>query len=879
MKKILFFLSFLYLDLFSSQVVPGDEYISAKDKKIDLIVASEYEKLAPKIFGFEKKVFEKYEKLFGYMLDDKLYLIFASSNNQIANAFSTQFPLNMQVDYIGGSLMSDYFSTTSWFKTILSHESAHNFQLNAKKNPISAFLHKIVKNTPYTSLLFIPVFPVPNIFESSFILEGNAVLNESLFANGGRLYSGEALAMSVLQAKAGYITPQRVYNDHLFFPYKTHHYIVGGFFQLFLAQKYGLKKTNRYFLAYSDQWLPFFTNSVFKTHFGKNFEEELKEYNQWLLKKGESFIPTQAKKIVSSKSAISLSSDKKEIFFLITDKKSAPKLVRFDKKSGSFSFESGDYLFGKVFKIDGKFYTRSYAKTKKNKIEIALFNENGVVEKNSGGKVLQDILSDKKELYFAVKSSFDEPKLYKDGKYLYKVNSSVITDSGEDIYYFRQKGKKRTLYKNEKALFSFNGYYSKAVDIDSKKRVLFISNSSSGTTLYRYDPNSGIQRVLDSDDVIDAKLIDDENLLVEVIRADKIEMLQTKISPKNQSPFEVSYFFESEDNKSIEMKTYKTHKYKPIKNLRYSSLNQFVELNENNEIDFNLRATFADPLEQNYFSLFLSRLNNKTIMGTGYLNEQNLANFYIDLYAVLEEEKSVKSRGVGFNGYLKYPLYKNVYKSADFKIGYHLDSNKDERSPLSIALSFSDTKRFGYSFYPNDKNALKIYGVNDREDYIFGAKYNFSKGFDREVFLKALFEYSKSDLKDLDAKKSRGVWVDDAKISGIDDPSRIVMGSLVNDIYVKDVLKCGVGISKVFNASAYFYSFPLSLRREALYTKYSYYNLGVKNGRLNIDEYTLGLTLELLLMHKSVVNVDFEFLFNDDYSPVNRFKMIIDASF
>ncbi len=879
MIKLLLSSLLIAVSLAAFEVLPGDRYLSVNDGRIELVIAKEYEDKTDELLGFENEILDRYEKSFGYRLDDKLYLILASSNNQIANAYSTQFPLNMQVNYVGGSLLADYFSTTSWLKNILIHESAHNFQLNAKKNPISAFAYKIVKNTPYTSLLFVPIFPVPNIFESSFILEGNAVLNESLFANGGRLYSGAALAMTLTQAKGGFVTPKRVYNDHLFFPYGTHHYIVGGYFQLYLARKYGLQKTNRYFLAYSNQWLPFFTNSVFKAHFGQNFENELEEFNESLLKKAENFTPTKGQNIVFSKSSIALNSDENEIFFLISDQKSPPELIRYNKKTCRFSKKRANFLFGQVFKIDKKFYTQSYAKTKIDKIEIALFDKNAVVKRGSEGKVLQTVLPDGKKLYFDVKSSLNSLKLYADDTFIGSVNSSVVSDRDGNIYYFKQKGKNRTLYKNSEPLFSFKSYYSKVADIDSYGRILFISNSKYGSTLYRYD--GSIQRVLKSDDLLDAKLIDDEHVLAEVIRADGIRMIKTDLISMKEEPYEVSYFFEKEfaDTYYDRSEKIKRKDYAPVKNLHYSSLLQSLEVSRNGGLNFNLRATFADPLERNFFSLYLSKYEDDTIGGIGYANSENILNYSVDIYAVIDHAKDVRDRGFGVNAYVNYPLYRHTYKRSDIEFSYHLDSDKDERSPFSVAISYSDTKRFGYSFYSNDKKAFSVYGVNDRSDFIYGVSYRFYKGFEREFFTGAKIEYVKSDVKNPDSKRNRGVWIDNSDLSIVKDPSRLVMPSLSNDLYVEEAIKAKFSISKVLNQSLYFYSFPLSLRREALYADYSYYNLKKNRNRVNVNEYTLGLTLELLLMHKSAAYVSFEYLLNDDIRDSNGFKMVINTSF
>jgi len=48
--------------------------------------------------------------------------------------------------------------------------------------------HRVLGNTPFTHIGILPIFPIPNIMINPFLLEGNAVLNESRFGNGGRLY-------------------------------------------------------------------------------------------------------------------------------------------------------------------------------------------------------------------------------------------------------------------------------------------------------------------------------------------------------------------------------------------------------------------------------------------------------------------------------------------------------------------------------------------------------------------------------------------------------------------------------------------------------------------------------------------------------------------
>ena len=827
---------------------------------------------------YENAVLTNYETLYGYVLDDTLYLGLASSHNQIANAFSTQIPLNMQMNYIGGSLMPDYFAATSWLKTILIHETAHNFQLNAKRNPLSSFVHKIVKNTPVTWLYFAPVFPLPNLLESSFILEGNAVLNESIFGNGGRLYSGAMKALTLTQAQAGLITPERCYNDHLFFPYGTHHYIVGGFFQLFLAQKYGVEKTDRYFLAYSDQWLPFFTNAVFKAHFGKNFETLLQEYNQWLSKEVQEFHVSEGEEVAFSKYNGALNRDKDEVYFLISDAHSAPKLVRVNKKNKATTIQPTEHLFGQLFKIKGKYYSQTSASVKNNRIAIALFDAHGKMLKNSDSKVLQSRLPDGSEFYFNVKNSYDQLHLYKNGQEVALVNSSVICDRDGNYYYFRQKGKERILYKNQTPLFSYQGYYGKVVDIDKEGRVLFIANSSSGSALYRFN-GFKTERITSGDDIIDAKLLSDTEVLVSVIRAEGIAYLITALNPEKSSVYENSYFFEKKYALDLHTKidTSETVPYRPLTNMHYSALSQSVEATDDG-VNFNISAAFSDPLEQNHFCIYTAKYDDETIAGAGYDNSSYAVNFGLDLYGVLSHEEHIDDRGMGINAYMAYPWFKQSYRSADVSLQWHLDSDRDAKSPLSLNLKWQDKKHFGFSMYPNALQEVSLFAVQDRSDSAYGAAYNFMKDLGAAFYFGAGVHYAQSE-RDGMIKEERGILIDDTSFSGFYDPSRFVMPSLTRDIYVRKALQTELSLAKVFDFHKYYFSLPLSLRRESVYGKYRYFHFEDRREGFNLNEYTLGLKVELLLFHKVIMPISFEFLKNDDLKESNNFRVLFDLNF
>jgi hypothetical protein len=873
MIRYIWFL-FWALSVSANVAVTGDTYRQISDENVEIIYAEEYAPLSQKVLGYESELIKRYSDSYGYRLDDTQYVGLLSSHNQVANAFSTQMPLNLQMNFPAGSLMVDYFAGASWIKTILLHESAHNFQLNPKKNMLSYYAHKVVKNSFFTTLLFAPIFPVPNLAESSFMLEGNAVLNESWHNNGGRLYNGSLLAMSITQARAGYITPERTYNNHLYFPYATHHYIIGGFFQLFLAQKYGIDKVNSYFYNFSGQWIPIFTNAIFKETFGVDFESALQAYNSWLLQEYKDFKESQGHLLFTSKSSVKLGGDAEEIYFLTTDHLSAPTLVRINKKSGEIKCTKTAHFMGQVFKVGEKFYTVASAHISPEKIMVGLYDEEGKLLQGSASKALQGFLSDGKMVYFDIASSFDRPQMYIDGKFYAQVNSSVFTYH-DRYYYFKQEGKTRTLYEDKMPLFSYKGWYGFVCDKD-ENGLYFIANSADGSTLYRYHDNR-IERVSDADDIIDAKLLSTQKILVETMGADGVSFRE--ISPKvtpSKIP-EVQYFFEDDARfSSLDFKiedSKESHLYNPLTNLHYSALSQSI-VSSADGVDFQISAAFVDPLSQNRLSLFSSKVSDEIIAGAGYdLTAYRLA-FHGSFFGVIDHDDNRSYRGFGTQLSLSYPLLQQRYEKMDLSLSYLLEDTKDEKEPFTLSLTYKNHQHFGHSMYINAANDWQLSMGVDRGDKAVGATYLYATTLADELYMALSLEGVVSDSDG--AGKKRGIKLQQYQ-NKFSDALDMEMPSLSKDIFVKNVCNAGIAIQKVFNLDKYFFTFPISLRREALYGKYHYYNMEFfDEGREDFHEITLGVKADLLYFNSLALPISFEYIYNENLKNANNFRVLFD---
>ncbi len=886
MVKKISFITLLSLSIATAEVVVPDDYEVSDGDEVSYIYGAEYKNSIPDIKVYQKKVIEDYEKTFGVTLDDKLHVGLATSNNQLANGFSTQVPFNMQLFYGFGASYIDYFCFSSWLKALLIHETAHNFQLNPKENIISKTGHKVFGNNPIVLLGFVPIFSIPNETESLFILEGNAVMNESRFGNGGRLFSGYALAEVVALAKAGKITPQLMYNNTLEFPYGEHFYLVGGFFQQFLVKRYGVKKVNGYFKRYATQPFPFFTNIIFKKEFGKSFEELLGEFVVDIKQQHALAKELKGKVVANSKLFVPLNRDGKEVYTLVSDKKSEPKLLKIDRKTKKVTFTSNSYREGKVFKIDGKYYTQSSAKTSPVKIEMGLFDSDGFLKKGTEAKAIQGYTRSGKEVYIEVKKSLETPQVYVDGKFFTTSYSSVHVDK-DDLYYFKQEGEKRTLFKNRTALYSFEGHYGFVVDVDKQGGIYFIASSKHGSTVYRFF-NKEIKRVSDADNIIDFKLLDNQKALVVTIGADGYSYYIISLSNFNSSSvyvqkviaFDKENYLNSEPfGKKVTTKL-KSDSYNSLTNLEYSSWSPSFSYGSYDGFGVDAVAIFIDPLWQNQLSLLGSHNKKRDILGTSYNNSAFRLNFGASYYKVLKNNEYENSdyQDSGYELYATFPWLEKGYWNISSTLAFSKPYDNIYRKPLTLSLDMVNKKQYGLSKYSNSLNGLTLFGSNDRDNRMYGARYTFKHDLAWQSYIGVKGAYLKSD--EVNFFNEKGIELDDTFSSVQSDLGTLNIPSFTFKTYAKEVKMAELSLSKVFDGSLYFYSFPLSLQRETFYAKQRRYEIDFNHFvSRSYDETIVGAEFDLLLLHKLGLPFSVEWIHNKDVFEPNKVRFLVGGSF
>lgn len=912
-------------------VVPEDEpYLQTRQGNTEFIYTEQNAYALQRAAEVSAFLHPQYESLFGFKLDSPLYVGLISQQNQIANGFSTQFPLNMQVNYLGGTSHVDYFTSTSWLDTLLYHETAHNYQLNAKARPITRGMHAVLGNS-VSFVGVLPLFSVPNIMLTSFLLEGNGVLNESWHGNGGRLYSGRFLALAVMQAKGDYLNPEMLYNQEIYqFPYGERPYIVGGFFQLYLAEKYGLQKTNAFFLTHSRSWLfPIQTDLAFMRNFGHSFEDEVAGFKQWMAQKAAGFNVAQGEPLLSSQTFQPLNRDGDDIVFLISDAQRAPQRVSLNKTSGQIALQRDSYAAGKLIRHQDKLATQGSNFVNPTFIAQGLLDANADIIPGTEGKMLQGYLGDGRPVYFDVPSSYQQPQLYVGNEFYAQVNSSVFIDQADNLYYFKQTGKTRTLYKNREAIYSFPGYYGVVSDVDTQGAVYFVANSEKGSSLFRVH-SSLVERVSAADNIVDARLINDKEVLLAAIGSDEYYYVknaiqaqpQTQAQPQmqGQAPFDREYFFEKEAyfaNPQFAQPAEQTgtlpelpapQHYANLSNLHYAGTFASMGFAKKGAGDnafavYDINAGLSDPLLNNSLVLFAKKdISETALAGFTYSNSAQRMQYSASVYGVYQEgdnaeyhfydvnsgeysdwsgEIDTDSRNYGFSANLVLPLLQHGHEYADVQLNYYQDYDNNARSPLILSGQMGRSEQYGISKYINYLNAGTLFVGSERGDLTYGVDYALAHDLPAGFFVAGKIKqvssaYGRDSALTAD-NFTRGVKFTNVENPLVNDPTTVVMPQLEYTRFVHSAGYAEAALKKQFSGGRIlFYTFPFSVIRHGAFVQQRYYDVqdygsGIKSRQYN--ESTLGWDMDILVLNKFPIGLSLQYMHNDGVEDAESFRV------
>ncbi len=874
---------FLHFPVFANDTVSGDkDYYKHDNGQYSYIYPKEYRELIQPLVNLQEIIEQEYQASFAWQLDEKMSLVLASDQNQIANGFATNFPSLRTVFYGGGAGFLDYFASSSWLNTLYVHEVAHLYQLNPKQE-LGKFSYKIFGNNPFLILPFIPipVVPMPNIALPSWMLEGNAVVNESRLGMGGRLYSGEFRSSFYSLLKKGKTNLKSVTNNNLDYPFQEENYLVGSHIFLYIAKKYGVDKANQFFYAHSTHYInPFLISNTMEKKFGKSYKELVEEALASYKKNAKKQKDLKGKIITKSVRRFELNEvDGKVVFLSSDDDRYFKTLNIYDPKTGQLEKSHGDYVSGKVFKHKGQWVTAGSHQLAHNKISFGLWFDGAKQVEGSADQLVLDIKNNKK-LYIDMKKNFGNAKLKINGLDVGTAHSRAILDKNNHAVFFKQNADTRYLVRGNETLFKFKGYYAKVVGVGANDSIYFIASTKYGSSLFQYE-NGQSYRLSNADNIIDALKV--KNGFVALTTGSKgVEFKLFKPGKRQKSiPHQYKYFFEKERSFKIAAKNKKENKkrskkkqkhkesnYNSITNLRYDAMNVLYSYStsDGNTAAFNIG--FSDPIGFNTlnYSFLKEESDSEEDHRFTYLNFRHRLNYGFGL-------KYEKNEVTTFSGPFDEKII-SPFLILGFKIW------QKERSKLStkIITAYEDHNRYAknevelyanlnYKFKATASEALlplrllnsKIEFLKEREGNTYTFANHFSYGFKSESFIQGSLVGNVTDSGELELGE------------GIRDESLIAFSELTAYSSRSKSLKsirAGLAFKQVIEAPILSWYLPVGLRRLVPGVVFNHVKYGLDLER-SYNDYGLTLDSELLLNHQAPVTIGLEFL-EKDFSAKSR---------
>ena len=385
-------------------------------------------------------------------------------------------------------------------------------------------------------------------------------------------------------------------------------------------------------------------------------------------------------------------SGKEEVFFLTSNYKKLPTLRIFNMHSRQWEEKTTDLPLGKIFKIDGTYYARSSAPVKPHTIHYSLFSEGLYSESKFDSQYVQDI-NNQDVLSIDSTNNLNGFKLYLNRKFYSYVHSNALFDKKGNIYFFKQRNKTRTLYKNKKPLFAYRGYYGHLLDIENDGTIYFIGASAYGSSIYQYRKGQ-MSRSVSSDTVVQAKRISNREFLVCEITPYDFEYKIIPIKLRREKPILYHYTFKKRKQLSLNLKT--KSKTVHVRSKKSNSVEQKLksEKRENVSEDTNISSlnfkTYSGVRDIRYKGMSVLGLMTGVIntLGTKFLFSDYLMNHLI----LLQYDLIVPYYNFDESLYLGSLNYWNDTYRLRWGLGYkllHLPGYLELNKELSIPREFT----------------------------------------------------------------------------------------------------------------------------------------------------------------------------------------------
>lgn len=905
----MFLRSFIFITLllsFSNSIAqtllePGDNeyWVYEKNGFRYILTLDHLEYLSP-LTQFAEEMRPHYNTHFNWQLDEMATITLASSKNQITNALAMSAPHIKTILYPGGISSADYFAETNWLFNTFNHEYTHLYQTNVKHG-FSAFIKKYLGNI--NDFFLWTFITQPNQFLPRYFTEGNAVLNESLNQQGGRLHSGPIRANVYKLILSGKVTPNWLINNRYDYPYLRVPYNVGGYFWLFLAENYGLEKTNQLFYAQATHYInPYIINSTFRHHFGKSLYELIDEFVFTYREKAEKLNSLNNGEILArGQSYFPLNRQADSIYTLSYDNVGSPKRISLNTKNNEVEIKKTMVLpefAAKTFKLNDQFYAVNTmsVETDDGLQEVrGLYDRNGDLYTPSFSKHVCDI-QENLILYIPVGKQWIHPKLVLetvDGKKIKEIsdaNSCGLIGQNNDIYYFKQQSHTRTFFKNDHAVFSYDGYFGTLVDVQNND-IYFIANTETGSSLYKWKSGQ-IYQVLPFDDIADAKILKNNKVLLWQVTESGFNLVRTELqTPEIKNPHKDNFkvekkkFVQLNQFKQSEIKRSDLKPYSAMREMRYVYLSPYIgeqitgtEDNQKSHLVGSMHLNFSDPLLFNQLDLFYDQgtfeskkatviySNNKYRLGWGFGFQYDE-----DVYTYNNEVTDRIPSRQGFLS-LNFPWYTNgrIANKLSLDLTHdEYDQKKEFYSTLLYQRSYGFNR--GIKIAP-EKSYNWTVGTRKYED---GDLYRIDADFGRDLYRHTIatlsfgggmanqnyFRLSSNQTSLYDIEKNRSPTID-------------VTYPASDFYYAKLKLQQGI------NAKWYSRWFPIGISRlfpfvQLQHNSFRQKILGKKRDQFSYTEWTKGVEIELLLAHEVDLVVSIEGGENDIKGSSSNFTAML----
>jgi hypothetical protein len=646
-------------------------------------------------------------------------------------------------------------------------------------------------------------------------------------------------------------------------------------------------------------------NDTFKRTFGKSYEVLFLDFIKEYKRKSNRQKILKEKIIARSKFSYLMDRDNKGIYFYTQNDSDTPVINYFNTTSFKVKKNKGEWFEGRPI-FDGKsIYTSSSQNVDYNRKAIALYDKDQNVLSRTVGKSVQSIKNGK-ILYFDIKKSYGAGALYVDDHFISYAHSSAIFDSLGNVYYFKNSGMKRILYRNRSPLFSYNGHWGYPVDVVGEA-IYFIAPTEYGSSLYKY-MHGKITRSHSADNIVDAKFIKEDSFLVRSVDDWGYSFQITKGQSIDQKPFVFNYHLKNHTiSLKGDQKIDKQKRYNSLTSLRYEGL-WFSTLFSSNGRDasisesaFLASLSFSDPMQFNSIYLTGYQTNHLKFVRLRYLNQRYRLSYAVNISHVFDDSRSFYNPytdvplGLGGEFVFNFPWWIEGKQSLSTTFGGYLDYEDAHKNPLLFTMDYKYSISYGIAKYPETLMKISSFAKYDKKGYdgassddvrMFGGAITFGKSLMSDLYIEINGKYVSSN-------QGNGIRIDNYRFYDLDVADFSLKG-LDYSYYAKKASTASIYMAKNFNYGMYHRWFPIGVRREALFVKAETMNLEYEGKqslvtvypslgevgsyweRKSITEVQAGIELEILIGHLLPMNMQIYYLRNN--SMLNNHKLTLNIS-